>query len=222
MNINFLKKQCIKIFIYIVSLGIITLLFFYFNWNKNTLISVISLITSIFTAFIGKTWINDYKLEIDKELENYKKELNKEVESYKVKLSGYTLVTKLQYELEFSIYKEIYGDLMLVLSRIEKLSNICNSKGKTSSLKSEKNNWLILKKNLELKILQNMPFYNEQILNKISVIIEDLNKIVSEIDKLNSSDDMTLFLEGVIVAEKIKELGNLIKERIQNMKIIVD
>lgn len=113
MNINFLKKQCIKIFIYIVSLGIITLLFFYFNWNKNTLISVISLITSIFTAFIGKTWIDDYKLEIDKELENYK-----------IKLSSYTLVTKLQYDLEFKIYTEIYDKIFSLYIETQKLKPI--------------------------------------------------------------------------------------------------
>ena len=70
--IKFLKKQFIKLLIYIIILGLISILFFSRNWDKNTLLSVISLITSIFIAFMGKTWIDDYKLEIDKELENYK------------------------------------------------------------------------------------------------------------------------------------------------------
>ncbi|WP_349763644.1 hypothetical protein [Fusobacterium sp. SYSU M8D902] len=217
---KFLKKQFIKLLIYIIILGVITILFFYCNWNKNTLLSIISLITSIFIAFMGKTWIDDYKLEIDRELENHKLKINKELESYKIKLSNYTLVTKLQYDLEFSIYREIYGDLMMVLSRIERLSNLSDSKDRISLLNSEKNNWYILKKKLELKMLQNAPFYSEQILDKISSIIEDLNKIVTEIEKLNSSEDISLFLEGIIVVGKIKDLGDLIKDRIENMKII--
>lgn len=99
----FFKKQSLKIFIYIIILGIITILFSYYNLDKNTLLSVISLITSIFIAFMGKTWIEDYKLEIDKELENHK-----------IKLSSYTLVTKLQYDLEFKIYTEISEKIFLL------------------------------------------------------------------------------------------------------------
>lgn len=111
--IKFLKKQFIKLLIYIIILGLISILFFSRNWDKNTLLSVISLITSIFIAFMGKTWIDDYKLEIDKELENYK-----------IKLSSYTLVTKLQYDLEFKIYTEIYDKIFSLYIETQKLKPI--------------------------------------------------------------------------------------------------
>ena len=68
--IKFLKKQFIKLLLYVVIIGVITLSFSHYNLDKNTLLSIISLITSIFIAFMGKTWIDDYKLEIDRELEN--------------------------------------------------------------------------------------------------------------------------------------------------------
>lgn len=55
MDVNFFKKQCIKILIYIFSLGVITLLFFHYNLDKNTLLSIISIRTSFFMIFIGKT-----------------------------------------------------------------------------------------------------------------------------------------------------------------------
>ena len=94
---KFLKKQFTKLLIYTIILLLITILFFYYNLDKNTLLSIISLITSIFIAFMSKTWIEDYKLEIDKE--------------------------KKLYEIKYEIYNKINEELVLIQVKISKLTN---------------------------------------------------------------------------------------------------
>ena len=106
----FFKKQVFKIIVYIVILILVNALWFFSEWNISILVSLNSLITSLFTFIIGKTWLEDYKLEI-----------NKELEKYKIKLSSYTLVTKLQYDLEFKIYTEVYENIFKLFIETSKL-----------------------------------------------------------------------------------------------------
>ncbi|MCF2628996.1 hypothetical protein I6E36_12995 [Fusobacterium mortiferum] len=221
---KFFKKQFIKLLIYIIILGLITILFFSRNWDKNTLLSVISLITSIFIAFMGKTWIDDYKLEIDRELENHKLNINKELESYKTKLSGYTLVTKLQYDLEFKIYTEISEKIFLLYVETqtitdspflptiikEKLEKISNTYNMTSNL-----------------INKYKPFYPKEIYN---LLIETRNLCYKETKEFEENLKTNLKNFNIQLSEdRIEKIGQnidniseLIRKRIENMKIIED
>lgn len=215
----FFKKQSLKIFIYIIILGIITILFSYYNLDKNTLLSVISLITSIFIAFMGKTWIDDYKLEIDKELENYK-----------TKLSGYTLVTKLQYDLEFKIYTEIYEMMFLLYIETDKLHPpIDNPPTEKEAFKTEITNRLNRFGNLYNKtsntINKYRPFYSEKIFEvlretrdlchkesiEVSLIITLYSRPFDYIKSMDRKEKIRINLEII---------SNLIRSRIENMKII--
>lgn len=224
MDVNFLKKQCIKILIYIIILGIITILFSYYNLDKNTLLSVISLITSIFIAFMGKTWIDDYKLEIDRELENHKLKINKELESYKTKLSGYTLVTKLQYDLEFKIYTEISEKIFLlyvetqtitdspfiptiIKEKIEKISNTYNI---TSNL-----------------INKYKPFYPKEIYNLLietrNLCYEETKEFEENLKTNLKNFDIQLSEDRIEkIGQNIDHISELIRKRIEKMKIIED
>lgn len=208
--IKFLEKQILKIIIYVIILFLINTLWFFSKWDISILIFLNSLITSIFTLMISKTWMEDYKLEI-----------NKELEKYKVRLSGYTLVTKLQYELEFKIYIEIHG---LVESHFRIVSDMIfqmeNNKIKD---KSE-----LIKKYEESyeKILSNMyknkPFYQKEICNKIS-IINNLNSEIFDIYIDFSEGDLIkgdLAKKGRDIGDTLEELSDLIRERIENMKIV--
>lgn len=210
----FFKKQSLKIFIYIIILGIITILFSYYNLDKNTLLSIISLITSIFIAFMGKTWIDDYKLEIDKELEDHKLKINKEIERYKTKLSGYTLVTKLQYDLEF----EIYRDLTKRIAKIIQLLIILRTKI------NEQTNAQVRDSIIEFmnKVLEYQAFYNNDIyesLTKISeLMLTDYHFILEE-DLPNKKVQNDIYWDDLTNIYR-EELIILIKKRISNMKII--
>ncbi|WP_294763694.1 hypothetical protein [uncultured Fusobacterium sp.] len=207
----FFKKQSLKIFIYIIILGIITILFSYYNLDKNTLLSVISLITSIFIAFMGKTWIEDYKLEIDKELENHK-----------IKLSSYTLVTKLQYDLEFKIYTEISEKIFLLFVETqivtdfpvvptiikEKLEKVSDTYNITSNI-----------------INKYKPFYPKEIYN---LLIETRNLCYKETKEFEENLKTNLKNFNIQLSEdRIEKIGQnidniseLIRKRIENMKII--
>lgn len=230
MIINFLKKQCAKLLIYFFILGVIIILFFYCNWNKNTLLSTISLITSIFIAFIGKTWIDDYKLEIDRELENHKLKINKELESYKTKLSGYTLVTKLQYDLEFKIYTEIYEMMFLLYIETDKLHPpIDNLPTEKEAFKTEirkrLNHFGSLYDKTSNIINKYRPFYSEKIFEilretrdlchqesiEVSLIITLYSRPFDYIKSMDRKEKIRINLEII---------SNLIKKRIENMKII--
>lgn len=210
--INFFKKQFFKIVVYIVILVLINSLWFFSEWNISILVSLNSLVTSLFTFIIGKTWLEDYKLQI-----------NKELEKYKIKLSSYTLVTKLQYDLEFRIYTEVYG---LVEERFRIISDMIfqmNYNKINNKSELEKSHNEIYEKILS-SMYKNKPFYQKAICDKIAII----NKLNSEIFKVYINfENEDLIIEDI--AEKVKniidaieDLSDLIRQRIENMKIIED
>ncbi|MGL5022417.1 MAG: hypothetical protein ACRC5S_03865 [Cetobacterium sp.] len=136
-----------------------------------------------------------YQDKKDKELLDYKNSIEKEIEFYKSKLTGYTLVTKLQFELEFSIYKEIYSDIMQLYLEIEY---------------KNKEELQILKNRFDTKILEHMPYIQDEIFHHIG----ELSILIKQ--HLKSDEDTPI----LIIAEEIHKLSKLIKERINKMKII--
>ena len=206
---EFIKKQCVKIGLYIVILIVLSVIGYIFEINVSILANISSVITFIFVIILQKTWLEDYKSG-----------LNTTLETHKAKLVGYTLVTKLQYELEFSIYKEIYGELMLIMSKMGKLSELI-SKGENNHLSTEKENWKKEKEKIDLKILQNQPFYSKEIANQITKIVGTFNAIVENIENINDANLTKNFTFVVMTTvEEIENLATLIRERIENMKIV--
>lgn len=218
---NLLKKQLIKILLYIITIAVIVLFFIYWNLNINTLLSIISLITSIFMVFMGKTWIDDYKLEIDKELENYK-----------IKLSSYTLVTKLQYDLEFKIYTEIYEMMFLLYIETDKLQPpIDNLPTEKEAFKTKIANRLTLFGKLYNKtsntINKYRPFYSNEIFEILRETRDLCHKESLFVSFTIKKHPIVFDYDASIDRkEKIKNnleiISNLIKKRIENMKIIED
>lgn len=116
---DFFKSKKGIIIVYIIGI----LILIYLSEYKGLNATIIFALFSITIPFFEKAMTEDYKAKLNKDLEDYKNiingkmenqknELNKELEQYKTKLSGYTLVTKMQFELEFKIYTELYSDLL--------------------------------------------------------------------------------------------------------------
>ncbi|MEE0137073.1 hypothetical protein [Fusobacterium ulcerans] len=208
---SFIKKQIGKIIPYILSVIILFLIGVIFKIQISILISTLSFITSIFTIILEKTWLEDYKNKLDAELE-----------THKAKLSKYTLVTKLQYELEFKIYTEIYELIQLNFQTVAGMVNDIKSNRKRD------NHLEIIKKYNETgasvlsNTLKNRPFYQEEIFNSI-LKIDGINKKICDI--------YVNFIENSIITEDAEKLATdvgkrlinlsiLIRKRIENMKII--
>lgn len=234
---EFWIKQILTVVAYI---GI--LMFSILNFSIETNRVLTPILTTVFVWVMNKTFsidyqtknekelkeyqkkideeMEDYKNEWNQKLEDYKNKLDAELETHKAKLAGYTLVTKLQYELEFSIYKEIYGELMLIMSKIGKLSELV-SKGENNQLNTEKENWKKEKEKIDLKILQNQPFYSKDIANQITVIVGTFDAIVENIENINDANLTKNFTSVVMTTVKeIQNLATLIRERIEKMKIV--
>lgn len=193
--LNFFKKQITKIGFFLIILIAIII---FSGFKNQIIINILIMCAIICLLIIQKTWHDDYILENNKELEEYKKNQNEELEKYKSKLSDRTLVTKLQYELEFEIYKELYCNLMEIYF-VDK-----NDKEKLNELIS----------NLKKRILQNMPFYSKEIVAKFSTvaIFFDIN------DKMEENN---ILIQMFIIQNNI-EISNLIRHRIESMKIVED
>ena len=210
--INFLKKQFLKITVYIIILALINSLWFFSEWNIFVLGTFNSLITSLFTFIIGKTWVEDYKLEI-----------NKELEEYKTKLSSYTLVTKLQFELEFKIYIELISEISSALNCLIKLKARVNEE-----INKESHNKIteIIKMTSKYQ-----PFYSKEIYKHLEVL---LNEIVRNYHCIAGNNGVEINLKTLITTygnnnievnlDKLylyyEQLSDLIRQRIENMKII--
>lgn len=209
---SFIKKQIGKIIPYILSVIILFLIGVIFKIQISILISTLSFITSIFTIILEKTWLEDYK-----------NELNRELETHKAKLSGYTLVTKLQYDLEFKIYTEIvpvsskYG--ILIAQLIDQIERKMDNDKITEKIK----NTLKMHDELENKIAKYSPFYLEDISKNMIILLHTGMKIMEEANKYVKSsfcDIKECKINEEIMILNSRKISDLIRERIENMKIV--
>ncbi|WP_289102411.1 hypothetical protein [uncultured Fusobacterium sp.] len=210
---NFVKKQCIKISLYIGMLTVLTFVGYIFEVNISILANISSFITFIFVIILQKTWLEDYKIELNQELENYK-----------VKLSKYTLVTKLQYDLEFKIYTEIYEKIFLLFIETDKLrpyTPVIN-KNEDENIKERLNSFMEAY-NETLNLLNKYkPFYSKEIylvLKKVQDICYKEFEYVKATSFLQFNYLMSNERKKEI-QEKLDKISDLIRERIENMKIV--
>lgn len=204
---KFLKKQFIKLLLYGAFLIIIIGFYYFEKVDKNTLLSSIALVTSLFTPFV-----------------------NKDLEEYKTKLSSYTLVTKLQYDLEFEVYTKIYEMIFLLSIETDKLlPPIDNLPPEKEAFKIEIGNRLKRFEELYDKTSNTINKYRPFYSNEIFKILRETKDLC-----LKESKEVSLtvilypkpfdYLKSIDRKEKINEMleivSNLIKERIKNMRII--
>lgn len=226
---NFIKKQINKLLIYLLMLTILLLVGNIFKISIFNLVSIWSFITSIFGIFLGKTWIEDYKLEINKELEKNKSELSKELEKYKTKLSSYTLVTKLQYDLEFKIYTEIYEKMFLLYIETDKLMPVlCNADDLTNeNIQKRLNSFSVIYNETSNSINKYRPFYSKEIYEILKETRDICHKesIATQLIIQNIGINFN-YAASMVRKDKIKEnlekISEVIRNRIKNMKIIED
>lgn len=237
--LEFWIKQIIMVTVYIG-----TLMFSILNFSTETSRVLAPILTTVFVWVMNNTFskdyqtknekeLKDYQGKIDKEMEDYKNEWNQKLEDYKnkldaelethkAKLSKYTLVTKLQYELEFKIYTEIYELIQLNFQTVAGMVNDIKSNRKRD------NHLEIIKKYNETgasvlsNTLKNRPFYQEEIFNSI-LKIDGINKKVCDIYvNFIKNSIITEYAEKLAtdVGKRLINLSILIRKRIENMKII--
>lgn len=208
---GFIKKQVDKIILYALCIIILFLIGVIFKMQISILISTLSFITSIFAIILEKTWLEDYK-----------NELNCKLETHRAKLSGYTLVTKLQYDLEFKIYTEISEKIFLLYIETEKITDNLSFYNVIKERIDSFSNIYNTTSNL---INMNRAFYSKEIYN---LLIETRNiclKEAQEVEKsalVNINNFNLQFSEDrrEKIKEKLDEISDLIRERIENMKIV--
>lgn len=212
---SFIKKQIGKIIPYILSVIILFLIGVIFKIQISILISTLSFITSIFAIILEKTWLEDYR-----------NELNCELETHKAKLSGYTLVTKLQYELEFKIYTESYE---MIEKFFVKITRIFNPIIVEESLRIQDEIYQDLEDFYHFK-RKYKPFYAPKISQKFSIIAYTINILMNEVNNCVERDWGESLKENLKKLQELKEykdfqegcdeIAILIRERIENMKIV--
>lgn len=196
-----LKGKFIILSMYIASLFIIIRFYYFDKLDGNTLLSSIALLTSFFTPFI-----------------------NKDLEKYKTKLSSYTLVTKLQYDLEFKIYTEIYEKMFLLLIETDKLRpfTFIVDPHADDNINERKKSFINFYNETLNVINKYRPFYSDEIylnLEKIKDLCykEYLDVIVTNHLNFNYLVSNNRKKE---IQKMLSDTSNLIKKRIENMKII--
>lgn len=239
---KFWKKQLLISTIYI---GIMLI---FYNFSSNEVSKIVgSLLTTVFVWVMNKTFsidyqtkneeeLKEYQKKIDKEMEDYKNEWNKKLEDYKnkleaelethkAKLSGYTLVTKLQYDLEFKIYTEICDSVFELYVAVKELSpsfdTVITSEIATERIESFSNAY----NEVSDKINKYRPFYS----NNIFEIFLKIREIACS-EGVSFERAFTLAHEKFNykksrkriknMKENIDESCKLIRERIENMKIV--
>lgn len=209
---SFIKKQVDKIILYTLIVIILFLIGVIFKIQISILISTLSFITSIFAIILEKTWLEDYK-----------NELNRELETHKAKLSGYTLVTKLQYDLEFRIYTEIVPISVKYDILIAQLIAQIERKTPNDRIEKKLENIFNIYEEGESILTKYQPFCLEEISKNMLTVLELGMDIVEEADKYlkNFSYDIKKCkVKGEIMELSNKKIFTLIRERIENMKIV--
>ena len=211
---KFVKKELKKISIWLLISVIILMLCIFLKISLSITISILLFVFNIFEIFLSKTWIEDYKLE-----------LNKESEEYKVKLSNYTLVTKLQYDLEFKIYTEIYEYIYEVFEIINCVGNEIDEGNffdetlEKSKLFNEKLQKYTIRY-IFLEISKLLIIINElqELYSGIKLQKDNNNKISEIIISTNLKNDFEENYNKFV--EIYKALSDVIRKRIENMKIV--
>lgn len=207
---KFLKYQLYKIILYVSTLTILSLMGYFWGISTSILSSISSLITFIFIIILQKTWLEDYKSELDKKLE-----------THKAKLSGYTLVTKLQFDLEFKIYTEVYE-----LGQLHFKAIIAIFQRMTLDKRDDFDS-VIEKYNTSYNafmssFLKNKPFYQQKIFNKILKIFDLSDQVCIEYFEFEAKQKKSgaVMIISKNIERELDELSELIRERIENMKIV--
>lgn len=226
---DFFKSKKGIIIIYILGILFLIYLSEYKKLNTTILFTLFSITIPFFEKAMTEEYkiklnkgLEDYKNGINEKMENQKKELNKELEEYKTKLSGYTLVTKMQFELEFKIYTEIYEVLFEVQRDTENLATgISDSDDYSGRLNIFTNSY----NNSRFIVSKYVPFYSKE----IYICIKNIQKLFfKEARNIELSFLMNIqnfdYMESMDRKNKIKNemeiLSTLIRDRIQNMKIV--
>lgn len=177
---------------------VVSLIFFVILWNITYFFTPVTfehLVSPILIPLYLSLYQKYYQIKKEKEFLDYKKSIDKEIELYKANLTGSNLVTKLQFELEFSIYKELYSEIMNIFLNIE-----TQSKEITISQKNK----------FDTKVLQYMPYIEDEIFNQIG----DISILMKSY--FYPSEGVT----SQILSQDMKKLSELIRKRIYSMKII--
>lgn len=230
------KKLLISI-IYLILIGVI---YKFLPDEVNKIVG--ALLTTVFVWVMNKTFsidyqtknekeLKEYQKKIDKEMEDYKNEWNKkfedyknkleaELETHKAKLSGYTLVTKLQFDLEFKIYTESYGMLINTFKRIFDLSSLHFEMQENININNE-----VLKNMDEFTLFvgKNSPFYSKLLYEKFTKISLDILKIIRMIPEYNNAgkiEELKNLKELDEIGRSCEEISSLIREQIEKMKIV--
>ena len=204
---EFIKKQCVKIALYIGVLIVLSFIGYIFEINVSILANISSVITFIFVIILQKTWLEDYKSELDRTLE-----------THKAKLSGYTLVTKLQYELEFEIYTELFGSLMEMLYSARGIIKFREDRGDFYLDK-----YFDDSNKFSEKLQKYYPFYSKKIYSICREIFFEGQEIKKEYEKYKSTgnfDEDTCNEKFSHMSDLKEVVSELIRKRIENMKIV--
>lgn len=229
--------------VYIILIGVV------YKFLSNETSKIIgTFLTTVFVWVMNKTFsidyqtknekeLKEYQKKIDKEMEDYKNEWNQKLEDYKnkldaelethkAKLSGYTLVTKLQYELEFKIYTESYE---MIEKFFVKITRIFNPIIVEESLRIQDEIYQDLEDFYHFK-RKYKPFYAPKISQKFSIIAYTINILMYEVNNCVERDRGESLKENLKKLQELKEykdfqegcdeIAILIRERIENMKIV--
>jgi len=209
-TVNFWIKQIIITFIYLILL--ISSYLFISSKISHILVGVL---TTMFVWIMNITFAKDYQTENDIKLEEFKAIQIKELETHKSKLSNYNRVTKLQFELEFKIYKEVYAQFVNLIIEMGAISESLNLKNEELDkyIESFKKH----KQNIDIIILQNSPFINSKVLIALDDTCIVLYKYLAAI---HSKDPVSLLKEYKLFQNKLSSTSDSIRERIETMKII--
>lgn len=225
---DFFKSKKGIIIIYIIGVLLLIYLSEYKKLNATILFTLFSITIPFFEKAMTEDYrtrlskdLEDYKNVINEKMENQKKELNKELEEYKTKLSGCTLVTKMQFELEFKIYTEIYSDL---LDAMYALNAILVSKDNRERMR-ERGEYFSEKQKNAGKFANYAPFLSKEIYSVVwdihnSGYEEYLaigNAFLLKKDKYDYAGSRKRKKNMIKNMEKLSEL---IRNRIESMKII--
>ena len=239
---EFWIKQILTVVAYI---GI--LMFSILNFSIETNRVLTPILTTVFVWVMNKTFsidyqtknekelkeyqkkideeMEDYKNEWNQKLEDYKNKLDAELETHKAKLSGYTLVTKLQYDLEFKIYTEIYEEMFNLYIETSKLKPMFDVTTTNEDIIKRLEVFTPTYNETSNIINKYRPFYSNEIYSIMLETRDICNEEATAVHlTLQSTSYRFNYMESRKRKDRIKnnleEISNLIRKRIVNMKIV--
>lgn len=178
-------------------------------WQDMTVGGVIVIVFFGLSSWLGKVWANRI---LQKDRTKYQTQVETLIENLRTQARKKLYVHQLQFEKEFEIYKELWGQLIRLVPWVRSFDELLEPKLITQRIQELPN----IIKGISQTVYTNQPFYHPEIFEACESILNSMPKIDTLNEKISKLTQYSFTEESADVFEKryddlLQEIASVFK-----------